>query len=136
MCISTLLIGPLVLAGAFAASSLQGGATRGRWFLDSCPPENGAKAAAVRAEILSAAPGSSVYVPRPFPTTDEQVIEDLEYQFLDLFSRIPRRRFPKTFAVYCGPSSASLLVSRFSSSWTGDPRGAASSMGRQTSTFW
>lgn len=95
MSVSTFLIRSLAVVGAFAASSLQGGATGGRWFLDSCPPENGAKAAAVRAEILSAAPGSSVYVPRPFPATDEQVIEDLEYQFLDLFSQDSPKEVPE-----------------------------------------
>ncbi len=77
----------LVLSTVLVGSALQADTASTRWYLDSCPPENSAKAESVRTELRLAAPGSSAYVPIPYPTTEGQVIEDLEYQFLDLWSK-------------------------------------------------
>jgi len=66
----------------------------GRWFLDSCPPASAAKAHETRHEIVHAAPGSSVFVPHPFPQGEFQVIEDLKYQFLDGWSQHARTDIP------------------------------------------
>ncbi|MBZ0113874.1 MAG: hypothetical protein K8J08_15535 [Thermoanaerobaculia bacterium] len=48
----------------------------------------------IRSEIETAIPGSSVYVPHPFPQGELQVIEDLKYQFLDGWNQHSRGEIP------------------------------------------
>lgn len=85
----------LALAAIAAPVSSRVAHASDRWFLDSCSAANDAKADAVRAEVLSATPGSNVYVPRPYPLTDDQVVEDLVAQISDLWSQDDSREVPR-----------------------------------------
>jgi hypothetical protein len=85
----------LAFAAVVVTASSRGALASERWFLDSCSAANEAKADSVRAEVLSAAPGSSVYVPRPFPLTEEQVVEDLVFQLSELWSQDDSREVPR-----------------------------------------
>lgn len=49
-----------------------------------CRPEDQAKYAEFEQAVRTASPGSTVYVPKPYPTTDPQVIQDFLYQYKSL----------------------------------------------------
>jgi hypothetical protein len=51
------------------------------WSLAECQPEDQAKYDRFAAAVRSAAPGSTLYVPKPYPTTPPQVIADFLYQY-------------------------------------------------------
>ena len=49
-----------------------------------CRPEDQPKYEQFEKAVRAASPGSTVYVPKPFPTTDRQVVEDFIYQYKNL----------------------------------------------------
>jgi hypothetical protein len=66
------------------------------WSLgDGCGPANRASQELFVQTVKAAKPGSTVYVPKPYPTTDRQVILDFLYQFKQLhLERTDPRRLP------------------------------------------
>jgi hypothetical protein len=71
-----------------ALSLLAAGAVRSMaapWTLsEDCSPEDQSKYAQFERAVRMALPGSTVYVPKPYPTTDAQVIQDFLYQYKSL----------------------------------------------------
>jgi hypothetical protein len=51
------------------------------WSLADCRPEDQPAHDAFAQSVRTASPGSTVYVPKPYPTTDPQVIQDFLYQY-------------------------------------------------------
>jgi hypothetical protein len=51
---------------------------------EGCSPEDQLKYAQFEQAVRTASPGSTVYVPKPYPTTDPQVIQDFLYQYKSL----------------------------------------------------
>jgi len=49
-----------------------------------CMPEDQPKYDQFEQAVRTASPGSTVYVPKPYPTTDPQVIQDFLYQYKSL----------------------------------------------------
>jgi hypothetical protein len=49
-----------------------------------CRPEDQPKYDQFEQAVRTASPGSTVYVPKPYPTTDSQVIQDFLYQYKSL----------------------------------------------------
>jgi len=87
---------PFILAlGLLAAVSSS--ALAKPWSLQSC--STGGAAAQARAEyrtqVESAAPDTPLYTPHPYPTTDDQVIEDFLDYHLRAFSQTPVERIPE-----------------------------------------
>jgi hypothetical protein len=61
-----------------------------------CRPEDQPKYDHFEQAVRTAAPGSTVYVPKPYPTTDRQVIQDFLYQYKSLHrERADPKRLPK-----------------------------------------
>ena len=55
------------------------------WALgEDCRPEDQHKYDQFEQAVRTASPGSTVYVPKPYPTTDPQVIQDFLYQYKSL----------------------------------------------------
>ncbi|HEX2096056.1 MAG TPA: hypothetical protein VHF50_01655 [Solirubrobacterales bacterium] len=46
------------------------------WTAGDCPNEHAAERAELKKRLLAAEPGSELYLPHPFPATDEQAVED------------------------------------------------------------
>jgi hypothetical protein len=65
-----------------------------------CRPEDQPKYDQFDKAVRAASPGSTVYVPKPFPTTDRQVIQDFIYQYKSLHreradpQKLPRGELP------------------------------------------
>jgi hypothetical protein len=55
------------------------------WFLDHCAASYQSKADHLRQEMAKAQPGSDIFVPKPFPRTDSEVIVDLVAQIRSTF---------------------------------------------------
>jgi hypothetical protein len=51
------------------------------WSLVACKPEDQPAYDRFEQAVRTASPGSTVYVPKPFPSTDPQVIQDFLYQY-------------------------------------------------------
>ena len=62
----------LIVSACFAAAPVL--AQGSSWFLDGCDAIHQTKADHLRQEMLKAQPGSDVYVPKPFPRTDADVV--------------------------------------------------------------
>jgi hypothetical protein len=74
-----LLLTVSILAGLTTAA-----AAADPWTLGDCRPADEAKYDRFAATVKSAPPGSTVYVPKPYPATAAQVIEDFLYQYKSL----------------------------------------------------
>lgn len=65
-----------------------------------CRPEDQPKYDQFERAVRTASPGSTVYVPKPYPTTDPQVIQDFLYQYKSLHregvdpSKLPKGELP------------------------------------------
>jgi hypothetical protein len=61
-----------------------------------CRPEDQPKYDQFERAVRTASPGSTVYVPKPYPTTDRQVIQDFVYQYKSLHrERADPKKLPK-----------------------------------------
>jgi hypothetical protein len=57
------------------------------WSLMSCGPEGERGWSPFEHAVRTAAPGSTIFVPRPYPRSDREVIEDFLYHYKDAYSR-------------------------------------------------
>lgn len=55
------------------------------WTPSPCPATVVAKWADFHSAMLTAKPGSTIYVPHPYPKTDAEAVEDFQYTFLRIF---------------------------------------------------
>lgn len=78
---------------ALAALATQKPLAAEPWSLVGCPPQGEANWKAFEHAVRTAAPGSQVYVPKPYPATARQVIGDFLYQYKSLQRD---KRDPKT----------------------------------------
>src|SRR5580693_294149 len=78
---------------AICASRAQSPLAAEPWSLVGCPPQGEARWRAFEHAVRTAKPGSTVYVPKPYPATPRQVIADYLYQYKSLQRD---RRDPKT----------------------------------------
>lgn len=74
----------LLLAGSFLAP-----AAAEPWSLTPCGVEHQRQWQAFAEAMKQASPGSSVYVPNPFPKTDQQVIDNFLYQHGEIWGDTP-----------------------------------------------
>jgi hypothetical protein len=72
---------PVVL---LALLCLAGGAAATPWSLTSCDPAGEPRWHAFEQEVRTARPGSTLYVPKPYPKTDVQVVADYLAQYRSL----------------------------------------------------
>ncbi|HEV8241681.1 MAG TPA: hypothetical protein VGS57_20120 [Thermoanaerobaculia bacterium] len=86
----------LILTACLVATPV--GLEASPWFLDSCDPSYQEKADHLRQKILQAKPGSDVFVPKPFPRTNEEVVADFEQQIRATFSPEPGHQAPPAIA--------------------------------------
>ena len=56
------------------------------WGLADCAPDRAEVWQRSREEMAEAKPGSPIYVPKPFPRSDAEVIEDYLYQYSDIWA--------------------------------------------------
>jgi hypothetical protein len=82
----------LIVSACFAAAPVL--AQGSPWFLDGCDASYQTKADHLRQEMLKAQPGSDVYVPKPFPRTNADVVADFEEQARATFSPPPGEKAP------------------------------------------
>jgi hypothetical protein len=82
----------LILAACFAVAPAF--AEGSPWFLDGCDASYQRKADHLRQEMLKAQPGSDVYVPKPFPRTNADVVSDFKEQVRSTFSPQPGEKAP------------------------------------------
>lgn len=73
-----------VLFGILLVSTLAPASAAEPWSLVGCPPEGEARWQAFEHAVRTAKPGSTVYVPKPYPETPRQVIADYLYQYKSL----------------------------------------------------
>jgi hypothetical protein len=74
----------LFLSGLAVSTVSPGKLAAATWSLASCDPSGEPRWHAFELEMRRAKPGSTLYVPRPYPTSDQAVIDDYLYQFRNL----------------------------------------------------
>ncbi len=57
------------------------------WSLADCGPEGGRGWSQFEKAVRAAAPGSTIYVPKPYPRSDGEVIEDFLYHYKEVYSQ-------------------------------------------------
>ncbi|MBV8201592.1 MAG: hypothetical protein JOZ15_13305 [Acidobacteria bacterium] len=73
-----------------------------------CRPEDQAKYAQFEQAVRTASPGSTVYVPNPYPTTEAQVIQDFLYQYKSFHreaadpKKLPQGELPLLHGILAG----------------------------------
>lgn len=55
------------------------------WALVECGPEENKRWGELKKKMLAARPGSPLYVPHPFPRSDQQVVQNFLYQFHEIW---------------------------------------------------
>src|SRR5258708_35157978 len=65
--------------------------TAAPWSLEYCDPSGEPGWQTFEHAMRVAKPGSTVYVPVPFPTTQEQVVQDYLYQYRSVLKGLPAR---------------------------------------------
>jgi hypothetical protein len=62
------------------------------WSLVSCDPSGEAQWRAFEREVRAAKPGSTLYVPKPYPTSDQDVVADFLATYRSLHREIRGQR--------------------------------------------
>ncbi|HEX4965081.1 MAG TPA: hypothetical protein VF173_30010 [Thermoanaerobaculia bacterium] len=83
---------------AFAAAVLLLAAPSGAWNLVGCPPEVVQSWASQEAALRAAKPGGPLYLPRPFPKSKAEIMEDYLYELPLLLKETPAGSLPKEAA--------------------------------------
>jgi hypothetical protein len=65
----------------------------GPWSLMSCDPTGAAGWQDFESQMRAAKPGSTTYVPVPFPTTTDQIVQDYLYQYWSVIKGIDRKQW-------------------------------------------
>ncbi|MEA2603857.1 MAG: hypothetical protein QOF89_4849 [Acidobacteriota bacterium] len=86
------------LAVLLTALLLSATATASAWTLVDCPPEVVKTWAPQERSLRTAKPGAPLYLPKPFPKTREEVLEDYLYDFQRLMKDTPPASLPKEAA--------------------------------------
>ncbi|HEX6904446.1 MAG TPA: hypothetical protein VF789_32360 [Thermoanaerobaculia bacterium] len=65
------------------------------WVPEDCPGPPPKEWAAYEKEVRTAIPSSTVYVPKPFPVTEAEIITDLKHQYFRIWKSTKRAKIPK-----------------------------------------
>ena len=86
-----------ILTLAFSWSMIAASGWAAPWTIGAdCRPEDQAKYDQFEQAVRAASPGSTVYVPKPYPASDRQVIADFLYQYRGWhWERADPRRLPR-----------------------------------------
>jgi hypothetical protein len=82
-------------AALLTALLLSASASASAWTLVDCPPEIVKTWAPQEQAFRAAKPGDPLYLPRPFPKTTEEVLEDYRYDFQRLLKDTPAPSLPQ-----------------------------------------
>jgi hypothetical protein len=81
---------PAVLVFALAAAASAEG-----WVPEDCPGPPPKEWTAYEKEVRTAIPSSMVYVPKPFPVTEAEIVADLKHQYFRIWKSTQRAKIPK-----------------------------------------
>jgi hypothetical protein len=82
----------------FAASLcivLATSASADNWVPEECPGAPSKEWAVYEKKVRAAIPSSTIYVPKPFPATEAEILEDLRHQYFRIWKNTKRAEIPK-----------------------------------------
>lgn len=75
--------------------ALAGGGYDSGWVPEECPQGLPAEWGRFEKEVRKAIPSSTLYVPKPFPLTEADVLKDLRHQYFRIWGKITQSDLPK-----------------------------------------